>query len=49
MAVSGSDQSNIEGLTFDIIVLDEAQKISNYTWSERIVPCEKLISILSKD
>lgn len=38
MAVSGSDQSNIEGLTFDIIVLDEAQKITNYTWSERIVP-----------
>jgi hypothetical protein len=38
MAVSGSDQSNIEGLTFDIIVLDEAQKISNYTVSERIVP-----------
>lgn len=37
-AVSGSDQSNIEGLTFDIIILDEAQKISNYTWSERIVP-----------
>src|SRR6185312_5345775 len=25
MAVSGSDQSNIEGLTFDVIVLDEAQ------------------------
>ena len=23
MAVSGSDQSNIEGLTFDIIILDE--------------------------
>lgn len=38
MAVSGSDQSNIEGLTFDIIVLDEAQKITNYTVSERIVP-----------
>lgn len=38
MAVSGSDQSNIEGLTFDIIVLDEAQKITNYTWSERIAP-----------
>lgn len=38
MAVSGSDQSNIEGLTFDVIVLDEAQKISNYTVSERIVP-----------
>ncbi len=38
MAVSGSDQSNIEGLTFDIIVLDEAQKISDYTTSERIVP-----------
>jgi hypothetical protein len=38
MAVSGSDQSNIEGLTFDIIVLDEAQKVSNYTVSERIVP-----------
>jgi len=38
MAVSGSDQSNIEGLTFDIIVLDEAQKITDYTWSERIVP-----------
>lgn len=38
MAVSGSDQSNIEGLTFDIIILDEAQKISDYTWSERIVP-----------
>ena len=37
-AVSGSDQSNIEGLTFDIIILDEAQKISNYTWSERISP-----------
>jgi phage terminase large subunit-like protein len=37
-AVSGSDQSNIEGLTFDIIILDEAQKITNYTWSERIVP-----------
>ena len=37
-AVSGSDQSNIEGLTFDVIVLDEAQKISNYTWSERISP-----------
>jgi len=38
MAVSASDQSNIEGLTFDIIILDEAQKISDYTWSERIVP-----------
>lgn len=38
MAVSGSDQSNIEGLTFDVIVLDEAQKVSNYTVSERIVP-----------
>lgn len=38
MAVSGSDQSNIEGLTFDVIVLDEAQKITNYTVSERIVP-----------
>ena len=37
-AVSGSDQSNIEGLTFDIAVLDEAQKISNYTTSERILP-----------
>ena len=37
-AVSGSDQANIEGLTFDVIVLDEAQKISDYTWSERIVP-----------
>lgn len=37
-AVSGSDQSNIEGLTFDVIILDEAQKISDYTWSERIVP-----------
>ena len=38
MAVSGSDQSNIEGLTFDIIILDEAQKITDYTWSERIAP-----------
>ena len=38
VAVSGSDQSNIEGLTFDVIILDEAQKISDYTWSERIVP-----------
>lgn len=38
MAVSGSDQSNIEGLTFDVIILDEAQKITDYTWSERIVP-----------
>ena len=37
-AVSASDQSNIEGLTFDIICLDEAQKVSDYTWSERIVP-----------
>lgn len=37
-AVSGSDQSNIEGLTFDVIILDEAQKITDYTWSERIVP-----------
>lgn len=37
-AVSASDQSNIEGLTFDVIVLDEAQKVSDYTWSERIVP-----------
>lgn len=37
-AVSGSDQSNIEGLTFDIAVLDEAQKISSYTTSERILP-----------
>lgn len=37
-AVSASDQSNIEGLTFDVIILDEAQKISDYTWSERIVP-----------
>lgn len=36
-AVSASDQSNIEGLTFDVIVLDEAQKVSDYTWSERIV------------
>jgi hypothetical protein len=35
MAVSGSDQSNIEGLTFDVIVLDEAQKISDYTWSSQ--------------
>ena len=38
MAVSASDQSNIEGLTFDVIVLDEAQKITDYTWSERILP-----------
>jgi len=38
MAVSASDQSNIEGYTFDVIILDEAQKVSNYTWSERIVP-----------
>lgn len=37
-AVSASDQSNIEGLTFDVMILDEAQKISNYTWSERISP-----------
>ena len=37
-AVSASDQSNIEGLTFDVMILDEAQKISNYTWSERIAP-----------
>lgn len=36
-AVSASDQSNIEGLTFDVIVLDEAQKVSDYTFSERIV------------
>ena len=39
-AVSASDQSNIEGLTFDIAVLDEAQKISNYTFSERILPMQ---------
>ncbi len=38
MAVSASDQSNIEGYTFDVIILDEAQKVSNYTWSERVVP-----------
>ena len=38
VAVSASDQSNIEGLTFDVIVLDEAQKVSDYTMSERIVP-----------
>ena len=38
VAVTGSDQSNIEGLTFDVIILYEAQKISDYTWSERIVP-----------
>lgn len=38
MAVSASDQSNIEGLTFDVIILDEAQKVSDYTWSERIMP-----------
>ena len=37
-AVSASDQANIEGLTFDVIILDEAQKVSNYTWSERIAP-----------
>lgn len=37
-AVSASDQSNIEGLTFDVIVLDEAQKVSDYTMSERVVP-----------
>lgn len=37
-AVSASDQSNIEGLTFDVICLDEAQKVSDYTFSERIVP-----------
>ena len=37
-AESASDQSNIEGLTFDIICLDEAQKISDYTFSERLVP-----------
>lgn len=37
-AVSASDQSNIEGLTFDVIILDEAQKVSDYTWSERIAP-----------
>lgn len=37
-AVSASDQSNIEGLTFDVIVLDEAQKVSDYTFSERLVP-----------
>ena len=44
-AVSASDQSNIEGLTFDIMILDEAQKISNYTWSERIAPMGKRICI----
>ena len=38
VAVSASDQSNIEGLTFDVIVLDEAQKVSDYTMSERITP-----------
>lgn len=37
-ALSASDQSNIEGFTFDVIILDEAQKISDYTWSERIIP-----------
>ena len=37
-AVSASDQSNIEGLTFDVIILDEAQKVSDYTVSERIIP-----------
>ena len=37
-AVSASDQSNIEGLTFDVIVMDEAQKISDYTVSERVLP-----------
>ena len=45
-AVSGSDQSNIEGLTFDVIVLDEAQKITNYTWSERIVPMGTILDAL---
>lgn len=38
LAVSGSDQSNIEGFTFDVIILDEAQRITDYTWSERIAP-----------
>lgn len=37
-AYSGADTSNIEGVTCDVIILDEAQKISDYTWSERIVP-----------
>lgn len=36
--VSASDQANIEGLTFDVIILDESQKISDYTVSERILP-----------
>lgn len=36
--VSASDQAEIEGLTFDIIVLEESQKISDYTVSERILP-----------
>ena len=37
-AYSGADSSNIEGVTCDVIILDEAQKVSDYTWSERIVP-----------
>ena len=28
----------IDGVTCDVIILDEAQKVSDYTWSERIVP-----------
>lgn len=36
--LSASEQAHIEGETFDIIVLDESQKISDHVYEEAIVP-----------
>ena len=36
--LSASEQAHIEGETFDIIVLDESQKISDYVYEEGILP-----------
>jgi len=38
MALSASDQSHIEGHTFDVIIVEESQDISNYVYYETIVP-----------
>jgi len=36
--LSASEQAHIEGETFDIIVLDESQKISDHVFEEAIIP-----------
>jgi len=36
--LSASEQAHIEGETFDIIVLDESQKISDHVFEEAIEP-----------